>query len=115
MTVLVAGTETAAGRAAYRYAIEEARRRGEDLTYFALEGGEHEPSPDLDGVSERVVGPQQRSEDPVGDLLDHAQAEDVSVIAIGVRNRSAVAKLILGSAAQQIILEATAPVVCVKA
>src|SRR5699024_5119587 len=115
MPVLVAGTETAAGRAAYRYAIEEARRRGEDLTYFALEDGAHEPSSDLGEVSERVVRPPEHSEDPVGDLLDHAQGEDISVIAIGVRNRSAVAKLILGSAAQQIILEATAPVVCVKA
>ena len=113
MTVLVAGTDTAAGRAAYRYAIEEARRRGEDLTYFALEGGEHEPSPDLDGVSERVVGPQQRSEDPVGDLLDrsaeqlvHVELDRVSPLAVPVMVMIGREAMPQGSLDDELLLEA---------
>lgn len=114
MTVLVAGTVSNEGRAAYRFGIEEARRRGEDLIYFVLDG-EHTPSDDLGDIAERVERPDERTHSPVGDLLDCAEREDVSAITIGVRHRTAVAKLILGSAAQQIILEANAPVICVKA
>ncbi len=113
MTVLVAGTSSAEGAAAYRHGIQEAARRGEDLVYFVLDG-EHTPSPDLGGVVERVERPDERSHAPAGDLLDCAEREGVSAIVVGVRRRTAVAKLILGSQAQQIILEASAPVICVK-
>ncbi len=113
MTVLVAGTTTAEGDAAYRFGIAEATRRGEDLIYFVLDG-EHTPSADLGDVVERVERPDERSQSAVGDLLDCAGREQVSVITVGVRHRTAVAKLILGSQAQQIILEASVPVICVK-
>lgn len=113
MTVLVAGTDTVEGQAAYRFGIEEARRRGEDLLYFVLEG-EHDPSADLGEVAERVERPDERGHSPVGDLLDCVEREDVSVVTVGVRRRTPVAKLILGSDAQQVILEANAPVICVK-
>lgn len=114
MAVLVAGTDTPAGRAAYRYGIEEARRRGEDLIVFVMEG-EHSPSPDLGDVTESVEHPDERTQSPTGDLIDRAEGDDVSALVIGVRHRSAVAKLFLGSSAQQIILEANKPVLCVKA
>lgn len=114
MTVLVAGTDSAEGVAAYRFGIQEAARRGEDLIYFVLDG-EHSPSGDLGDVVERVERPDERSHSPAGDLLDCAEREGVSAITVGVRHRTAVSKLILGSQAQQIILEAKAPVICVKA
>ncbi|AXK45665.1 universal stress protein [Brachybacterium saurashtrense] len=114
MSVLVAGTDTPAGRAAYRFAIEEARRRGEDLIVFALDGT-HLPSEELGDVAETVEFPDERSQSHTGDLIDRAEGEDVSVLVIGVRHRSAVAKLFLGSSAQEIILEANKPVLCVKA
>ena len=114
MAVLVAGTDTPAGRAAYHYGIEEARRRGEDLIVFVLEG-EHVPSPDLGDLRETVERPDERDLSPAGALVDRAEGEDVSALVIGVRHRSAVAKLFLGSSAQQIILEANKPVLCVKA
>ena len=114
MSVLVAGTETPAGAAAYRYAIEEARRRGEDLIVFLMEG-EHTPSADLGEVRESIEHPDARTQSPTGDLIDRAEQDDVSSLVIGVRHRSAVAKLFLGSSAQQIILEANKPVICVKA
>lgn len=114
MSVLVAGTETPAGRAAYRFAITEARRRGEDLVYFLLDG-EHDPGQELGDVTETVEHPDERSHSPSGDLIDRAEHEDISAIVIGVRHRTAVAKLVLGSSAQQIILEANKPVICIKA
>ncbi|WP_122942366.1 universal stress protein [Brachybacterium sp. EE-P12] len=114
MSVLVAGTDTPEGKAAYRYGIEEARRRGEDLVVFLLEG-RHAASPDLGEVRETVEHPDERSHSPAGDLIDRAEGEDVSALVIGVRHRTAVAKLFLGSSAQQIILEANKPVICVKA
>ncbi|WP_422115237.1 universal stress protein [Brachybacterium sp. UNK5269] len=114
MSVLVAGTDTPAGQAAYRFGIEEARRRGEDLILFLM-SGTHTPSSDLGEVRETVEYPDERTQSPTGDLIDRAEQDDVSAVVIGVRHRSAVAKLFLGSAAQQIILEANKPVLCVKA
>lgn len=113
MSVLVAGTDTPAGQAAYRFGIEEARRRGEDLVLFLM-SGTHTPSPDLGEVSETVEHPDERTQSPTGDLIDRAEQDDISAVVIGVRHRSAVAKLFLGSAAQQIILEANKPVLCIK-
>ncbi|ATG54271.1 universal stress protein UspA [Brachybacterium ginsengisoli] len=114
MSVLVAGTDTPAGQAAYLYGIEEARRRGEDLVVFLMEGS-HTPSPELGEVTETVEHPDERNQSPTGDLIDRAERDDISALVIGVRHRSAVAKLFLGSSAQQIILEANKPVLCVKA
>jgi nucleotide-binding universal stress UspA family protein len=113
MSVLVAGTETPAGHAAYLYAISEARRRGEGLVYFQLDG-DHKPSEELGDVVETVEHPDDRTHSPSGDLIDRAEREDISAVVIGVRHRTAVAKLILGSSAQQIILEANKPVICIK-
>ncbi|MBO0595501.1 universal stress protein [Nesterenkonia sp. E16_7] len=115
MTVLVAGTDTAEGRAAYAFALQEAARRGEDLLYFGL-GGER-PAPgaaEAAGVREAYAEPDARGKDGVGDLLDTAERIDPSVIVIGIRQRTPASKFIMGSSAQQIILQANTPVLCVK-
>lgn len=115
MTVLIAGTESPEGQAAYTYALQEAARRGEDLLYFALSGARPSPGPATEaGVTETYVEPDSRDRDAVGDLLDTAERIAASAIVIGVRHRSRVGKLLLGSAAQQIILQANSPVICVK-
>ncbi len=113
MSVLVAGTDTPAGQAAYRFGIAEARRRREDLVLFLM-SGTHTPSPELGEVTETVEHPDERTQSPTGDLIDRAERDDISSLVIGVRHRSAVAKLFLGSSAQQIILEANKPVICIK-
>lgn len=115
MTILVAGTSSAEGEAARAYAVQEASRRGEDVLYFVLSGAR--PSPEIAaeaGVAESYVEPDPRDKDPVGNLLDTAQRVAASAIVVGVRRRSPVGKLLLGSAAQQIILGANVPVICVK-
>ena len=83
MSVLVAGTDTPAGRAAYRFGIEEARRRGEDLVVFLM-SGEHTPSPDLGKVAETVEAPDDRTQSPTGDLIDRAERDDISAVVIDI-------------------------------
>ncbi len=48
-------------------------------------------------------------------MIDASYEEDVELIVIGVRRRSPVGKLFLGSTAQRVILEAGCPVTAVKA
>ena len=48
------------------------------------------------------------------DLVNFAKEQDVDAIFIGVRRRSKVGKLVFGSTAQYVILEAPCPVVSVK-
>jgi len=51
---------------------------------------------------------------PGEDLVLFAKDNDIDFIFIGVRKRSKVGKMIFGSTAQQVILEAPCPVVTVK-
>jgi len=55
-----------------------------------------------------------RNMDPGDHLVEYAKEERVDEIVIGVRMRSKVGKLIMGSTAQHVILEAPCPVVAVK-
>lgn len=48
------------------------------------------------------------------DLVEFAKENDIDEIIIGVKHRSKIGKLIMGSTAQFIILEAPCPVVTVK-
>lgn len=48
------------------------------------------------------------------DLVEFAKENDIDEIIIGVKHRSKIGKLIMGSTAQYIILEASCPVVTVK-
>ena len=51
---------------------------------------------------------------PGEDLVNFAKENEVDEIIVGVKRRSKVGKLILGSTAQYVILEASCPVVSVK-
>lgn len=51
---------------------------------------------------------------PGEDLVLFAKNNDINFIFIGVKKRSKVGKLVFGSTAQQVILEAPCPVVTVK-
>ncbi len=52
---------------------------------------------------------------PAEDLVRAASDFEADLIVIGLRRRSAVGKLLLGSNAQEILLEAKCPVLTVKA
>ena len=51
---------------------------------------------------------------PGEDIVEFAEENKIDEIIIGVRRRSKVSKLLLGSTAQYVILQATCPVVSVK-
>jgi nucleotide-binding universal stress UspA family protein len=55
-----------------------------------------------------------RSLSPGEDLVDFARQNNMDEIIIGVKHRSKIGKLIMGSTAQFVILEASCPVVTVK-
>lgn len=119
MTVMVAYSHTDEGAAALEKAREVAGRLQVPVVVFDLES----PSPSADrridqpGDSpdgERWLGPARTAPAPVDDLLDTAQEIGVELVVVGVRRRSPVGKLILGSQAQRIILGAVAPVLSVK-
>lgn len=113
MTVLVAYVPTPEGNAAFTAAVEEAGRRQEPLVVLNTP---REGAPvSVDVASEATVAAlverataagvdvQVRQDAHAGDLADEvvrvADAVDASVIVIGLRRRSPVGKLIMGSAA----------------
>jgi nucleotide-binding universal stress UspA family protein len=56
-----------------------------------------------------------RGLEPAEDLITVAEETGADFIVIGLRRRSPVGKLILGSNAQRVLLEAPCPVLAVKA
>ena len=128
MTVLVGFAPTAEGNAAFAAGLAEARRRGERLLVLNSPRGGAAVSSDV-AAPERVAELTRRAEQAGvavevrqdahdGDLADEvvrvADAVDASVIVIGLRRRSPVGKLLMGSTAQRILLDADRPVLAVK-
>lgn len=56
-----------------------------------------------------------RGNDPTDDLIQIAEDRGAALIVIGLRRRSPIGKLVLGSNAQRILLESECPVLSVKA
>ena len=115
MTIVIARAGTAEGQAALDSGLAEAARRSEDAVIFHLGGDDSDTeTQQLQGVTVTHQFPEARGRDAVGDLLDAAEAADASLIVVGIRHRSPMGKLLLGSAAQQILLESACPVLAVK-
>jgi nucleotide-binding universal stress UspA family protein len=129
VSVIVGFVPTAQGRAAVAAGIEEAKRRGMRLVIVnSMEGDERsERFVDIrdaleelrrelaeSGV-EHVVHDYARGNSPAEDLVEAVTAEDGELIVIGLRKRTPVGKLVMGSNAQEILLAAPVPVLAVKA
>ncbi len=128
MTVLVGYVPTPEGEAAYASALDEAQRRGESLVLLNSPRSGAPVSADV--ASEETVREmtaraqalgvelQVRQAPHSGEIADEvlrvAQETDASVIVIGLRKRSPVGKLLMGSSAQRILLDADRPVLSVK-
>jgi nucleotide-binding universal stress UspA family protein len=129
MTVLVGYVPNAFGEAALTAAVDEARRRGErllvvnmsrdDVLVDARRAGEEQLARvgrDLAELGARFEVRQiERGNDAAEVILGLATEESASVVVIGIRHRSPVGKLLLGSVAQRILLDAPCPVLAVKA
>lgn len=127
MPVIVAGyIAKPEGRAALRRAVTEAKLRALDLVVVDLQRGEDGPP----GVDQELAAAQQdlhtvglgcqHRRTPEGlesaeYLINVADDQAAEFIVIGLRRRSPVGKLILGSNAQRVLLDASCPVLAVKA
>lgn len=114
MTILLAGATSVEGAAAAQAAAQEARRRGEDVVVFHLEPDADGVDPVLEGIEVRHAYADDRARDVVGELVDLANSGGFSMVVIGLRHRTAIGKLLLGSAAQTVLLECRVPVLAVK-
>ncbi len=131
MAVVVGYIPTREGRAALRRAAAEARLReatlivvssnrggrdfdAEEAQHFEEALREIRRELEAEGVryEERAL---VRGSEPADDLIAVAEEVDADLIVIGLRRRSPVGKLLLGSNAQRILLEAHCPVLAVKA
>ena len=131
MAVVVGYVPTAEGRAAIRQAAQECRLRGTRLIVInSSRGGNALPAVDAARSAEELeaLGKQLDAEglehevrqlvrglEPAEDLIAVAEEVSADLIVIGLRRRSPVGKLILGSNAQRVLLDAPCPVLAVKA
>ena len=69
---------------------------------------------DGSGLDDEITHNVQRK-DPSDVLVDIAEETNAELIVIGLRRRTPVGKLILGSQAQRVLLDANCPVLAVKA
>jgi len=129
MTILVAYVARPEGQAALDKGIEIAKRRNERLMVVnASPGGTKEDAAMIDTLErERVekllrdagVDAEMkqfvRGKSAVEEIEALVESLPVSLLIIGLRKRSAVGKLILGSVAQELLLSVSCPVLAVKA
>ena len=129
MSIIVGYVPSAVGEAAVAAAIKEAKLRAEPLLVVnsSREGSlvdKNTAAPeDLarvlaeareQGVEATVLESSYR-DDLTEEFLGLADDHDVSLIVIGLRQRTQVGKFIMGSNAQRILLQAQHPVLAVKA
>jgi len=129
MTILVAYVPRPEGQAALDKGLEIAKRRKERLVVVnASPGGRKEDvamadAQDIERVEALLAGSGVdaefkqfvRGQSAVAEIEAMVQSLQVSVLIIGLRKRTAVGKLILGSVAQELLLSVPCPVLAVKA
>ena len=130
MIIVTGFIRSAEGREALKRSIEEVRRRGGRLiVVHSSEGGRSESAVDVladneeleridaelsaEGI-EHEVKEFARGGTPAEDVVSVANEAKADLIVIGLRRRSLVGKLLLGSNAQEILTQADCPVLVVK-
>jgi nucleotide-binding universal stress UspA family protein len=129
MVIVVGYYPAAPGKAALTRAIEEARSHQCRLVVVNSSRGDALADPRLAQGGEvdqltatlRASGVEWHLEQPVRgrdaaqEILAAAETARADLIVIGIRHRTPVGKLILGSTAQRVLLDARCPVLSVKA
>ena len=124
MAIVVGYIPTKEGAAALARAGEEAILRKTNLVVINSDrDGAGKDSEQLDRLGDELrsqgldvmVRQLIRGNEPAEDLIAVADEVNAELIVIGLRRRTPVGKLILGSNAQRILLDAACPVLAVKA
>lgn len=129
MTIVVAYVPRPEGVAALNKGIAMAQEARERLVIVnASPGGHHDDNSMIDGSELERLEQRLANDGVQGEVkqfvrgntaVDEIQAlidkENASLLIIGLRKRSAVGKLLLGSVAQELLLNVTCPVLAVKA
>ena len=128
MTIVVGFSATAPGRAALTTAVTEAQLRRQPLLVINSSRGDAYADPsfaqqaDWDWVQatldeagvEFSVRQELRGKDPSEEILDVIAEVGASLCVIGLRRRSQVGKMLLGSNAHRILMESPCPVLSVR-
>ncbi|MDV3222138.1 universal stress protein [Intrasporangium sp.] len=129
MTIVVGYIPSPQGEAAVTAAIAEAKAHDEALLVVNMSRDDklvdaHRAAPEQllrveaelteSGLSHEVRRVEHGT-DPADALLELAEEMGARLLVIGIRHRSPVGKLLLGSTAQRLLLEASCPVLAVKA
>ena len=124
--ILLAYVPSATSEAAFAFAVEEAELRGASLLVLA---SERAPAPrkargvtDHRPLQERLeetglafeLRTVPKRDDPADDILDAVEHDDVDLVILGIRKRTPIGKILLGSTSQRVAIEAPVPVVMVK-
>lgn len=129
MTIVVGFTPTAPGRAALLAASRQAVKDHEDLVVVNSSRGDALADPgfaqpaDLEwaGATLEEAGvrytlrQEVRGREASEEVLDVLDEVDATLCVIGIRRRSAVGKMLMGSNAHRILMGAPCPVLAVKA
>lgn len=128
MTIVVGYIPSPQGEAALERALAEAKTNAQDLVVvnsssdakliddhrvYDDDVSDLEARLDASGVDytlRRVVA----NREPADEILEAAKEADASAIVIGIRRRSAVGKLVFGSTAQRVLMDAECEVIAVK-
>ncbi len=128
MTILVAYVPRPEGQAALEKGIEIAKRRNERLLVVNAGPGGSKEDPtladaqDYERVQQLVANSGLNAEckqfvrgkNAVEEIQALVESLPASVLVIGLRKRSPVGKLIMGSVAQELLLTVSCPVLAVK-
>jgi nucleotide-binding universal stress UspA family protein len=129
VTVTLAYVFTPEGDAALAAALEEAQRRSTDVVVVNVtrpatgEASPYSEEQELDALQAKLRAAGVASEvrqipagtDPVEAIIEAARDTGSELVVIGLRRRSALGKLVLGSTAQRLLLGLDCPVLAVKA
>lgn len=131
MKIVVGFIRTPEGNAALEQAVDEARLRdGHLIVVHSMRGGSKEEADEILAYREELEAIDARlteegvahtmrefvrGQTPSEDLVQAAIDESAGLIVIGLRKRTPTGKFLLGSNAQEILLNAPCPVLAVKA
>jgi nucleotide-binding universal stress UspA family protein len=123
MSVCVGYVPTPAGRAALVHAARECALRSTDLVVVVTTPVERSDEFGADvALAEASIGPAALSVrsvesdlDAASELIDLSYEDSTDLVVIGLRRRSPVGKLVMGSISQQVLLGSHCPVTAVKA